>query len=59
MIGSILSNTLLVLGCCFLAGGLRFHEQIYSTSATQLQISLLGIAVSTVLLPSCSRTHSY
>ena len=46
MIGSILSNTLLVLGCCFFAGGLRFHEQIYSTSASQLQISLLGIAVS-------------
>lgn len=46
MIGSILSNTLLVLGFCFFCGGLRFHEQIYSTSASQLQISLLGIAVS-------------
>jgi len=27
MIGSILSNCLLVLGCCFFFGGLRFHEQ--------------------------------
>ncbi|KAG7529947.1 hypothetical protein FFLO_05303 [Filobasidium floriforme] len=52
MIGSILSNTLLVLGCCFLAGGLRFHEQIYSTSATQLQISLLGIAMCALVLPA-------
>ncbi|KAL7417354.1 Sodium/calcium exchanger protein-domain-containing protein [Mrakia frigida] len=52
MIGSILSNTLLVLGMCFFAGGLRFHEQGYGIRAAQLNISLLGIAVVAVVLPS-------
>ncbi|KAJ9095020.1 hypothetical protein QFC21_005813 [Naganishia friedmannii] len=44
MIGSILSNTLLVLGMCYFAGGLRFHEQ--------LQISLLGISIAAIILPA-------
>ncbi|KAL7412571.1 Sodium/calcium exchanger protein-domain-containing protein [Mrakia frigida] len=52
MIGSILSNTLLVLGMCFFAGGLRFHEQGYGIRAAQLNISLLGIAVVAVVLPA-------
>lgn len=52
MIGSILSNTLLVLGMCYFAGGLRFHEQLYQVAASQLQISLLGISIAAIILPA-------
>lgn len=55
MIGSILSNTLLVLGMCFFGGGLRFHEQAYGTRAAQLNISLLGIAIPSFILPLAFR----
>lgn len=46
MIGSILSNVLLVLGMSYFAGGLRFHEQQYGIVGAQMHISLLGITVS-------------
>ncbi|CDZ96285.1 Ca2 /H antiporter VCX1 and related proteins [Phaffia rhodozyma] len=52
MLGSILSNTLLVLGCCFVAGGLRFHEQGYGVRAAQLNISLLGISMAAIIIPT-------
>lgn len=29
LLGSILANLLLILGMCFLFGGLRFREQVY------------------------------
>ena len=44
MLGSILSNCLLVMGGSFFAGGIRFHEQGYSIRAAQLNINLLGIS---------------
>jgi Ca2+:H+ antiporter len=37
---------------CFFAGGLRFHEQGYGIRAAQLNISLLGITVIAIVLPS-------
>ncbi len=52
MIGSILSNTLLVLGMCYFAGGLRFHEQVYAVASSQLQISLLGVSITAIILPA-------
>ncbi len=52
MVGSILSNTLLVLGMCYFAGGLRFHEQMYTVSSSQVQISLLGLSISAIVLPA-------
>ena len=52
VIGSILSNCLLVLGSCFFAGGIRFHEQIYTIRAAQLNISLLGIAALVIVIPA-------
>ncbi|KAF8625549.1 hypothetical protein AX15_005316 [Amanita polypyramis BW_CC] len=52
LIGSILSNLLLVLGMCFFAGGLKFSEQGFGLSATQLNSSLLTISVIAVLLPA-------
>ncbi|KAI0710014.1 Sodium/calcium exchanger protein-domain-containing protein [Earliella scabrosa] len=52
LVGSILSNLLLVLGMCFFAGGTRFSEQGFGVSVTQLNSSLLTISVVAVLLPA-------
>jgi len=52
LVGSILSNLLLVLGMCFFAGGTRFSEQGFGLSATQLNSSLLTISVIALLLPA-------
>jgi Ca2+:H+ antiporter len=41
MIGSILSNSLLVLGSCFLAGGVKYHEQGYKIRYAQVNIGML------------------
>jgi Ca2+:H+ antiporter len=35
MLGSILSNILLVLGCSFLAGGLTHHEGNFEVTGAQ------------------------
>lgn len=51
LVGSILSDILLVLGMCFFAGGLRFSEQGFGQSAVQINSSLLTISVIAVLLP--------
>jgi len=52
LVGSILSNLLLVLGMCFFAGGTRFSEQGFGISAVQLNSSLLTLSVIAVLLPA-------
>jgi len=52
LIGSILSNLLLVLGMCFFAGGLKYSEQGFGHSITQLNSSLLTVSVIAVLLPA-------
>ncbi|KAJ7363973.1 Calcium/proton exchanger [Mycena albidolilacea] len=55
LLGSILSNLLLVLGMCFFAGGIKYSEQGFGASATQLNSSLLTISVIAVLLPNAFR----
>lgn len=50
MLGSILSNCLLVLGMCYFAGGLRFHEQGYGIRAAQVNINLLGLAIFPIVI---------
>ncbi|CCA67705.1 related to Ca2+-transport (H+/Ca2+ exchange) protein [Serendipita indica DSM 11827] len=52
LLGSFLSNCLLVLGMCFFAGGLRFHEQSYGVQIAQQQISLLSLSVFSVVVPA-------
>ncbi|KAE8543168.1 calcium/proton exchanger [Cryptococcus gattii VGV] len=52
MVGSILSNVLLVLGMSYFAGGLRFHEQLYTIIGAQMHISLLGISLMAIVLPA-------
>jgi len=52
LIGSILSNLLLVLGMCFFFGGLRRREQFFNTTVAQTSASLLALAVAAVIVPT-------
>ncbi|KAF3933758.1 hypothetical protein ABW19_dt0208039 [Dactylella cylindrospora] len=52
IIGSVLSNLLLILGMSFLIGGLRFREQIYNSTVTQMSACLLSISALSLLLPT-------
>lgn len=52
MLGSILSNILLVLGMCFVAGGWFFQEQEFNMVAAQTMSSLMAVATSSLLLPA-------
>jgi hypothetical protein len=49
LLGSILSNLLLVLGCAFFVGGLKYPEQKDSHKAQTLSFSLLLLAVTALL----------
>ncbi|KAK9380370.1 Sodium/calcium exchanger protein-domain-containing protein [Kockiozyma suomiensis] len=55
MLGSILSNILLVLGCCFLAGGMYYQEQHFSNIVAQTMSSLMALATSSLLIPAAFR----
>lgn len=55
MLGSILSNLLLVLGSCFIVGGLKYKEQKFNQTAAQTMGSLLAVAVMALLLPAAFR----
>ncbi|OAR00567.1 hypothetical protein LLEC1_00356 [Akanthomyces lecanii] len=52
LIGSILSNLLLVMGFCFFFGGLRRTEQHFNTTVAQTAASLLALAVASVIVPT-------
>ncbi|KAF3445151.1 hypothetical protein FNV43_RR14844 [Rhamnella rubrinervis] len=54
LLGSILSNMLLVLGCAFLAGGLVYskREQVFNKGAASVSSGLLLMAVMGLLLPA-------
>lgn len=54
LLGSILANLLLILGMAFLFGGLRFREQIYNSTVTQMSACLLSLSVISLLLPVSS-----
>lgn len=41
MLGSILSNILLVLGCCFFAGGIKYHQQQFNSTYVESDIPSL------------------
>ena len=51
LLGSILANLLLILGMAFLLGGLRFREQLYNSTVTQMSACLLSLSVMSLLLP--------
>jgi len=52
MLGSILSNILLVLGCSFLAGGIKFKESNFQVTAAQTSSSLMTLACITLVIPA-------
>jgi len=52
MLGSILSNILLVLGCCFLAGGIKYHEQKFNETVASTMSSLMAVASASLIIPA-------
>ncbi|KAJ5586864.1 Vacuolar calcium ion transporter [Penicillium hispanicum] len=52
MLGSILSNILLVLGCCFFVGGLRFYEQSFNETVASTMSSLMAVASASLIIPA-------
>lgn len=50
--GSILANTLLVLGLSMLVGGLRYKEQTFNQKVAGINGSTMGLAVTAVLIPA-------
>lgn len=52
MIGSMLSNLLIVLGMCFFFGGFHRVEQFFNVTAAQTASSLLALSVGSLLIPT-------
>jgi Ca2+:H+ antiporter len=52
LLGSIISNMLLVLGLCFLCGGWRFKEQRFGAESAQTSAAMLALAVLSLLIPA-------
>lgn len=52
MLGSILSNILLVLGCCFLAGGIKHREQSFNSTVASTMSSLMAVATASLIIPA-------
>ncbi|KAF9532141.1 calcium/proton exchanger [Crepidotus variabilis] len=52
MLGSILSNILLVLGCSFLAAGYERKESKFQVTAAQTSSSLMTLACITLVIPA-------
>jgi Ca2+:H+ antiporter len=50
--GSIIGNTLLVLGASFLAGGLKHRKQTFNTAAAGLGATLLFLSVIGLVVPA-------
>lgn len=51
LLGSILANLLLILGMGFFLGGLRYREQVYNSTVTQMSACLLSLSVISLVLP--------
>lgn len=52
MLGSIFSNLLLVLGCCFFFGGIYHKEQSFNSTAASANIGLLALSSIALVLPT-------
>ena len=55
LIGSILSNLLLVLGCCFFFGGLKYKTQRFNNVGNKAATSLLFLACISIVSPTAAR----
>ncbi|KAI9223513.1 Sodium/calcium exchanger protein-domain-containing protein [Blastocladiella britannica] len=52
LLGSILSNLLLVLGFCFFLGGTQYKMQLFNATAANTSSSLLAVSVMSLLVPA-------
>jgi len=52
LVGSVLSNMLLVLGCSFIAGGWNTEIQKFSSTGAQISSSLMTLAAIAIVLPA-------
>jgi Ca2+:H+ antiporter len=52
MIGSIFSNLLLVLGSCFLFGGIFYREQTFNVTSANASMGLLALSSLALVLPT-------
>ncbi|CAJ1348383.1 unnamed protein product [Effrenium voratum] len=52
LLGSVLSNLLLVLGMCFFFGGIKYHKQKYNADGARVQSNLLLLSVLAMVIPS-------
>ncbi|GJJ73605.1 Ca2+:H+ antiporter [Entomortierella parvispora] len=52
VLGSVLSNLLLVLGFCFICGGYKFQSQKFNMTAAQTSASLLSLSCMSLLIPA-------
>jgi len=52
MLGSILSNILLVLGCCFIASGVRRSESTFNETVASTMSSLMAVAATSLIIPA-------
>lgn len=52
LIGSMLSNLLLVMGMCFFFGGINRHKQHFNTTVAQTAASLLALAIGALIIPT-------
>ena len=52
ILGSIISNLLLVLGMCFAAGGYYFKTQEFNQTAAQTSSSLMTLACISLIIPA-------
>ncbi|GAB1202849.1 hypothetical protein APSETT445_001472 [Aspergillus pseudonomiae] len=58
LIGSMLSNLLLVMGMCFFFGGVNRLEQHFNPVVAQTAASLLALAVGCLIIPTAFHTWS-
>ncbi|KAH6659204.1 Sodium/calcium exchanger protein-domain-containing protein, partial [Truncatella angustata] len=58
LIGSILSNLLLVLGMCFFFGGIGRQVQYFNKTVAQTAASLLALAVASNIIPTVFAQHA-
>ncbi|KAI1875104.1 uncharacterized protein JN550_002533 [Neoarthrinium moseri] len=58
LIGSILSNLLLVLGMCFFFGGWKRNVQFFNKTVAQTSASLLALAVASNIVPTVFANHA-
>jgi Ca2+:H+ antiporter len=52
LIGSMLSNLLLVMGMCFAFGGIGRQEQFFNVTVAQTAASLLALAIGGLIIPT-------